>query len=99
MSDGPVDEREGGCLLRIRVLPRGARDELVGLRDGRLCVRTTAPPVEGAANRQVAEFLAKQLGVRKSAVRIVSGESAREKALHIDGVDAATARSRLGLGE
>jgi uncharacterized protein len=92
----PANDTEGGCLLHIRVLPRGSRDELVGLREGRICVRTTAPPVEGAANRRVTEFLAKALGVRRSHVSLVSGEKSREKTLRVEGLSAAEALSRLG---
>lgn len=92
----PASDTEGGCLLRVRVLPRGSRDELVGLRDGRVCVRTTAPPVEGAANRRVTEFLAKTLEVRRSHVCLVSGDKSREKTLRVDGLSAAEVLRRLG---
>jgi uncharacterized protein len=91
----PASDTQGGCLVHVRVLPRGSRDELVGLRDGRICVRTTAPPVEGAANRRVTEFLAKALDVRRSHVTIVGGEKSREKTLLVEGLSAAEALRRL----
>ncbi len=84
-----------GCLLDVRVLPRGKSDEIVGVRAGRLCVRTTAPPVEGAANARVAAFLARKLGVRKSQVSIVTGETAREKTLRVEGLSSAEVFARL----
>lgn len=54
--------------LRLRVVPRASRDEIVGWREpGVLSVRVTAPPVEGEANRAVGALLARALGVRPSA--------------------------------
>lgn len=91
-EDGP-----DGCLLDVRVLPRGKSDEVVGVRARRLCLRTTAPPVEGAANARVQAFMAKTLGVRKSQVAIVSGETAREKTLRIRGLSCAELAARLRL--
>lgn len=79
------DATDDGALLAVRVLPRGSRDEVVGIRAGRLCVRTTAAPVDGAANARVIAFLAKALGYRKSSLRIARGECSREKTLHIRG--------------
>ena len=53
-------------------------------------------PVEGAANEFLARFLGKTLGVAPSAVRVVSGASGRNKVVSVAGLDAATARERLG---
>jgi uncharacterized protein (TIGR00251 family) len=84
-----------GLTLRVRVQPRASRDALSGERDGALVVRLTAPPVEGAANEALARLLGKALGVAPSAVRVVSGATARNKLVSVAGVDAATARERL----
>ena len=77
--------------LSVRVYP-GARRIEVGGRygDGEppvLIVRVTAPAVEGKANRAVVDALATALGVRPSAVTIVSGMSARTKVIEVTGVD------------
>ena len=55
--------------------------------DGRPAIkaRVAAPPVGGAANVDLIKLLAKVLGVSKSNIRFVSGETARIKRLHIDG--------------
>jgi len=82
--------------VAVRVKPRGARDAVEGIADGRLVVRVAAPPIEGKANAAVERLLAKALGVPKSRVEVVSGASAREKLVRIDGLTAAEARSRLG---
>jgi len=85
-----------GLTLRVRVQPRASRDAFAGEREGALVVRLTAPPVEGAANDALARVLGKALGVAPSAVRVVRGARGREKVVSVAGVDAATARERLG---
>jgi uncharacterized protein (TIGR00251 family) len=87
---------DAGLTLRVRVQPRASRNALSGEREGALVVRLTAPPVEGAANEALARFLGKTLGVAPSAVRVVSGATGRNKVVSVAGLDAATARERLG---
>lgn len=83
----------------MRVIPRARRDELAGTRHGRVLVRVTAPPVDGKANTAVCALVAQAAGVPRSAVRVVRGETARDKLLRIDGVaDETAVRAALGLG-
>jgi uncharacterized protein YggU (UPF0235/DUF167 family) len=51
--------------------------------------------VDGKANASLIEFLARQLGVSKSAVELVSGETSRAKRVRIDGISADAAAARL----
>ena len=80
----------------VRVSPRAAANA-VGDFDaaGRLVLRVTAPPVEGAANDAVVELLARQLRVAKSRVHVARGATSRTKIIDIDGLDAAQAAERL----
>jgi hypothetical protein len=70
--------------LAVRVIPRAARNEVGGERNGRLLVRTTAAPVDNAANDAVRKLIAKHLGVSLSRVHIESGLQGRDKVLLID---------------
>ncbi|MBI2186338.1 MAG: DUF167 domain-containing protein [Acidobacteria bacterium] len=88
-------EVPGGVIVSVRVIPRAGRSGLAGTRDGALLVRLTAPPVEGAANAELVEVLAKALGVPKRAVAIVSGERGRLKRVRVDGVTADMVNSKL----
>ena len=85
----------GGTLLEVRVLPRAPRSTLGGVRDGALLVRLAAPPVDGAANDALVALLARALDVPRRAVSIVSGDRARRKRLHIDGLSPAAVQARL----
>jgi uncharacterized protein (TIGR00251 family) len=87
-----VGERPGGVRFSVRVQPRARASVVDGVHGGALKVRVAAPPVNGAANEALVEFLAEALGVRPRAVRIVSGSAARTKMVDVDGIDAARVR-------
>jgi uncharacterized protein len=70
--------------LKVKLTPRASRDEIVGMRDGVLVIRITAPPVDDAANRAVVKLIAKRAGVARSRVRITSGARSRNKRIEIE---------------
>jgi uncharacterized protein YggU (UPF0235/DUF167 family) len=65
------------------------------VRDRRLVVRVTAPPVEGAANDATIAILARVLGVPARAISIVAGQSGRNKTMQVTGLDIAAVQARL----
>jgi uncharacterized protein len=87
---------EGGVVITVRVLPRASKRGIAGTRDQALLVRLNAAPVDGAANAELVDVLARALDVPKRAVTLVAGERARAKRVHVAGIDAVTARARLG---
>jgi len=91
MSGWKIEESAGGVTFAVRVIPRSSRDQVTGVQGDALKVKLTAPPVEGAANEELIGFLAKELGVAKRLVSIVSGGKSRSKVVHIEGLT----RSRL----
>ena len=99
MPDGSVAAvirpAQDGIVFSVRVIPRAGRSGLAGTRDGALVVRLGAAPVDGAANDELVETVARALRVPRRNVRIVAGERSRNKRLHVSGIDAATAVSRL----
>ena len=76
----------GRIEIAVRVIPRARKTEFAGFRDDVLVVRVAAPPVEGAANEALIEFLASALQVPRRAVQILGGERGRRKRVAIDGV-------------
>ena len=81
-----IDDRGGSVRFSVRVQPRAARSEIVGLHGDALKVRLSAPPVDGAANVALVELLAEALGVPRRCVRIVSGATSRGKVVEVGGV-------------
>ena len=86
MSAWSLAETNGAVTFTVRVTPRSSRNQIVGVEGGALKIRLTAPPVEGAANAALIEFIAAWLGVKRSAVSIVSGDKARNKIVRVNGV-------------
>ena len=86
-----------GVTLDVRVIPRAAKSSIAGTRDGALLVRLSAPPVEGAANEELIEVLAKAAAVPKRAITIVSGERSRSKRVAITGITVDDVRRKLGI--
>ena len=86
MSVWQVTESSSGVTFSVRVVPRSSRNQIVGVESGALKIKLTAPPVEGAANAALIEFVAEWLGVKRSAVSIISGDKARNKLVRVNGV-------------
>ena len=74
--------------IKIRVLPKSSRTEIIGLEEDTHKVKLTAPPVEGKANKALIELLAKRLRIGKGRVEIVSGSRSRLKTVRIYGLSA-----------
>jgi uncharacterized protein len=83
--------------IEVRLQPRASRDEIAGERGGRIVVRVTAPPVEGAANAALCKLIAKRARVARGRVSIVQGGRFRDKRVRVEGVVLADLRARLGL--
>jgi uncharacterized protein (TIGR00251 family) len=76
-----------GAAITVKVIPRAPRTEVAGLMDdGTLKVRLAAPPVGGAANRALIEFLAEALHLPASHVDIIAGETSERKLVSLVGI-------------
>lgn len=78
----------------VSVKPKSKKEGLEVGPDGGVLVRVSAPPVEGKANERIVEVLAAALGLPRSGVRLVRGETARHKELELE-LSGAEARARL----
>ena len=74
-----------GATFRVRVQPGASKNEIVGVQQDALKLRISAPPLQGKANKVLIQFLAKQLGVKRSQVEILSGHTSRIKTIHVVG--------------
>jgi hypothetical protein len=82
----PYKKTKNGITLTVKVQPRSSRKGLTVIGDV-LKVSLTAPPADGAANEQLIELLSEELGIRKSAIRILRGISSRNKLIEVEGVN------------
>jgi uncharacterized protein len=81
--------------LPVRAQPGARRNEIRGVQDGALKVCVTQSPEKGKANKALVELLSKKLGLKKSQIELVAGETSHQKRFLIRGVDAKDLASRI----
>ena len=80
-------DARSGTAIQVKVIPRAKKNEVAGLMDdGSVRIRITAPPVEGAANQALVEFLAQLLSIHKNQIEIVAGLSSERKLVSLVGI-------------
>ena len=75
--------------IAVKVHPRARRTALNGRFGEAYKLDLAAPPVDGKANEECVRFFAELAKVPRSRVRIVTGATARNKVVEIEGVDQA----------
>ena len=81
--------------LTIRVVPRASRISIEKESATQYKMKLTSPPIDGAANSQLIEVLAKKLAIAPRLIEIVRGETSRIKQVRISGVDASAVSQLL----
>ena len=84
-----------GVRVPVRAQPRASRDAVAGEHNGALKIAVTSSAEGGRANKAIAAVLAKALGVRPSAVTLVSGHTSRTKTFHVAGCTPADVEALL----
>ncbi|SRR5579875_3123981 len=90
-----VTEHAEGCVLPVRAQPGARRVGVQGEQAGALKIAVSAPPEDGRANQALVEVLRKALGVRRSQIELIGGQTSRDKRFLIRGVARAELESRL----
>ena len=92
-----VQNTKDGAILTVHVQPKASTTGCVGIHGDALKIRVAAPPVDGAANDELIRFLARQLSIPSTSVRIHSGAGGRHKRVFVKGVTAELIMARLNL--
>jgi hypothetical protein len=58
----------------------------MGMLDGVLQARVTAPPIDGKANKALCRLIAKRIGMTPSKVAVLQGKKSRNKVVEVEGV-------------
>ena len=90
-----IEQIPEGVVIQVKALPGSRKNEVRGGQDGILKVSVTQIPEKGKANKAVQEQLAKGLGLRKSQVQLLSGETHPLKRFLITGVTVEELRERV----
>ena len=71
--------------IPLKVIPNAHSNQIVGWENGELKVRIAAQPQKGDANDELIRFLAKEFGVSRSQLSLVSGHTSRHKRIAVAG--------------
>ena len=69
--------------IEVKVFPGSSREQIVE-KDGKIKIYVNPSPDKGKANTRVIEIVAEKYGVRKKDVKILHGETSRNKILEVD---------------
>lgn len=77
-----IKETDNGIILGFKISPNSSKNEFIKNGD-EIKIKITAPPVDGKANKFLTEFLSKTFKVPKTSIKIIKGETSKEKTILI----------------
>ncbi len=84
--------------IKFRIIPNAKKCEIDGPYADAVKVRLSCPPVDGKANAQLVKFLSEFLDISKNSIKIISGETSRDKTLEIEGFEAKDILDKQNFG-
>jgi len=70
--------------VRLKVIANAKQDSICGFKGGYLKVKVSKPAIEGAANEAVIKLISSFFDIRKSNIKILSGEKSHIKTLELN---------------
>lgn len=90
-----LEPHPDGTILPVRAQPGARRNEIRGVQAGMLKVCVTQSPEKGKANKAVVELLSKSLGLKKSQIELIAGQTSHQKRFLVRKITAAQLASRI----
>ena len=98
MTNLTIREVAEGIVFVAKIVPGSSSPtRICGLLDGMLKVKVSAAPEKGKANQCLLKFLAGQLGIKKNAVKIISGQTSPIKHIQVKGLSTDLLLKKLNL--
>jgi uncharacterized protein (TIGR00251 family) len=88
MGELRIQQADNAIIFSVKVVPRSSKTVIAGVLGDMLKIKLAAAPEKGKANESLVEFLADILGVRKNAIKIISGHTSPVKTIQITGTSA-----------
>ena len=80
-----LTDTPNGAVLNLRIIPRAHKNAIQGEHGDALKIRLCAPPVDGAANASLVEFLSDTLSLPRARIQLLSGKTSRTKRILLAG--------------
>lgn len=75
-----IKETKDGIIVNIKISPNSKKNEIIN--EGEFVkIKITAQPIDGKANKAVIEFLSKNFKIPKTSIKILKGETSKEKTI------------------
>ena len=75
-----IKQTKDGLVLRIKISPNSKSNKII-LEEDFAKIKITAQPIEGKANKALIEFLSKKFKIPKTSIKILKGETSKEKTI------------------
>ena len=75
-----IKETENGIIVNIKISPNARKNEIIK-KENETKIKITAQPIDGKANKAVIEFLSKTFKIPKTSIKILKGETSKEKTI------------------
>ena len=92
-----IKEVDDGLLINIRIVPNSSKTSIAKEDNGIIKVKVTAQPIENKANIALIEYLSKLLKLPKSSIKIVKGDTSKDKTLLLKTADDAKKKSVISF--
>lgn len=73
-----LKETKDGLIVNIKISPNSKKNEIVREKEYTK-IKITAQPIDGKANKALIEFLSKNFKIPKTSIKILKGETSKEK--------------------
>ncbi|RME98717.1 MAG: DUF167 domain-containing protein [Chloroflexi bacterium] len=90
-----ITKAEEGAAFLVHVVPKSAKNEVVGKYGDALKINLTSKTVSGGANDTLVKFFAKKLNVKQESVEIAAGLTSTEKMVVVVGLSPKKAEKLL----
>lgn len=75
-----LKETKDGLIVNIKISPNSKKNEIINEGDITK-IKITAQPIDGKANKALVEFLSKNFKIPKTSIKILKGETSKEKTI------------------
>ena len=94
-----LTDTPAGAVLNLRIVPRAHKNAIQGEHGDALKIRLCAPPVDGAANAALVEFLSDAFALPRARVQLLAGATSRNKRVLLSGLTASAIQSQIQTGK
>ena len=82
-----IKQTPDGIVVNLKISPNAKKNEII--KDGDIIkVKITAQPIDGKANKALVEYLSKNLKIPKTSIKILKGETSKDKTVLFETTDA-----------